>query len=315
MRYLRNEKSIQINGSVQKRELKNNGYYHGYKGYRFYKKPNNQFQFVDYGQISSIIEFDNDLKALLYPFIMQIETALKNYVLEVIIKNTQSDKFTDAYSLLTAYNDYPKYSENYRFYMQKRLFIRNKIYSTLSSDFHHNQIVQHFYSSDRPVPIWAIFELISFGDFGTFVMCLQKNIRHDISKELNLNSSYDTKFKLLEDIIFTLKDLRNAVAHNEPIYDVRYSSGKISQDLKNCLMNEIGISVTFKAIVDYFILTGYILNKLQISKPKIYKMLDSFKNSCMIFYRKVNDGSIYFKIVQTDAFEKLDKMKLYLKNN
>ena len=34
MRHLR-ENGVQINGSKQKRQLINTGYYHGYKGYRF----------------------------------------------------------------------------------------------------------------------------------------------------------------------------------------------------------------------------------------------------------------------------------------
>lgn len=35
MRHLR-ENGIQIHGSKQKRQLINTGYYHGYKGYRFF---------------------------------------------------------------------------------------------------------------------------------------------------------------------------------------------------------------------------------------------------------------------------------------
>ncbi len=36
MRHLR-DNGIDINGSKQKRQLINTGYYHGYKGYRFFK--------------------------------------------------------------------------------------------------------------------------------------------------------------------------------------------------------------------------------------------------------------------------------------
>ena len=35
MRYMRVKKHISISGSAQKRKLRNMGYYHGYKGYRF----------------------------------------------------------------------------------------------------------------------------------------------------------------------------------------------------------------------------------------------------------------------------------------
>ena len=36
MRHLR-DNEIQISGSIQKRQLMNTGYFHGYKGYRFFK--------------------------------------------------------------------------------------------------------------------------------------------------------------------------------------------------------------------------------------------------------------------------------------
>ena len=82
MRYLRNQKGISISGSSQKRKLMNIGYYHGYKGYRYIRKPNNKIPFTDFNELLAIYEFDAKLKFLLYPFVMQIETALKNYVLE-----------------------------------------------------------------------------------------------------------------------------------------------------------------------------------------------------------------------------------------
>lgn len=40
MAYMRDEKKINIYGSLQKRQLRNMGYYHGYKGYRYCGSPN-----------------------------------------------------------------------------------------------------------------------------------------------------------------------------------------------------------------------------------------------------------------------------------
>ena len=41
MRHLRNS-GIAIEGSTQKRQLMNTGYFHGYKGYRFFKHSGNR---------------------------------------------------------------------------------------------------------------------------------------------------------------------------------------------------------------------------------------------------------------------------------
>ena len=36
MAYMRNEKGIEINGSLDKKKLRYMGYFHGYKGYRYH---------------------------------------------------------------------------------------------------------------------------------------------------------------------------------------------------------------------------------------------------------------------------------------
>lgn len=98
MMYLRDEKNIQIKGSSQKRKLMNMGYYHGYKGFRYIGKPSNQVKYTDFDELYAVYDFDSKLKALFYPNVMFIETALKNYVLEVIVSETNSSNFTDVYN-------------------------------------------------------------------------------------------------------------------------------------------------------------------------------------------------------------------------
>ena len=65
MRHLR-ENGIAISGSVEKRQLRNFGYYHGYKGYRFFITSNKKIPFVKYSEIIATIKFDSQLKALFY---------------------------------------------------------------------------------------------------------------------------------------------------------------------------------------------------------------------------------------------------------
>ncbi len=43
MRHLR-ESGIDISGSLQKRQLINTGYFHGYKGYRFFKNTQKNYR-------------------------------------------------------------------------------------------------------------------------------------------------------------------------------------------------------------------------------------------------------------------------------
>ena len=49
-------------------------------------------------------------------------------------------------------------SIDYKKAINKRMGLRNKIYSIISRDYGKRFIVNHYYDNDRPLPIWAIFE-------------------------------------------------------------------------------------------------------------------------------------------------------------
>ena len=83
MKYMREQKNIEISGSVQKRNLRNIGYFHGYKGYRFYKRPEKKFEYANFDEIQAVYDFDMNIKATVYSPLMSLETALKNYCFEI----------------------------------------------------------------------------------------------------------------------------------------------------------------------------------------------------------------------------------------
>ena len=100
MRYLRDKKGISISGSLQKRKLMNMGYYHGYKGYRYINTPSNKVSYTKFEELVSVYDFDAQLKSLFYPCVMLIETAVKNYVLDILVSSTNSESFIVIYNQL-----------------------------------------------------------------------------------------------------------------------------------------------------------------------------------------------------------------------
>ncbi|SET22619.1 Abi-like protein [[Clostridium] polysaccharolyticum] len=100
MRHLR-DSGIAIGGSEQKRQLINTGYFHGYKGYRFFGNNQRRLPFTSYNEVYATIQYDSDLKALLYGKMMYIETAVKNIALESILVNADSESIQS--SLANAY--------------------------------------------------------------------------------------------------------------------------------------------------------------------------------------------------------------------
>lgn len=90
MKHLR-DTGIEISGSAQKRRLINTGYFHGYKGYRFFGNSQKPLPFCSYDEVYATIQYDSKLKALFYEKIMFIETAVKNIALESILEKAQSE--------------------------------------------------------------------------------------------------------------------------------------------------------------------------------------------------------------------------------
>ena len=122
MRYLRDQKGIAISGSAQKRKLMNIGYYHGYKGYRYINTPSKKVAYTKFEEVVSVYDFDSQLKSLFYPSVMLIETAVKNYVLDILVSSTNSENFIDIYNQLL--DNYKMFSTKGKIY--KNTFERQK---------------------------------------------------------------------------------------------------------------------------------------------------------------------------------------------
>ena len=88
MRHLRC-RGITIGGSTEKRQLRNTGYFHGYKGYRFFGTSKNKIPFTTFSEVYATIQYDSKLKALLYDKIMSLfeeigESLWKTILLKVL---------------------------------------------------------------------------------------------------------------------------------------------------------------------------------------------------------------------------------------
>lgn len=313
MKHLRDDHNISIEGSLQKQKLRNIGYYHGFKGYRYISTPNNRIQYRDFEEIIAVNNFDMKLKTLFYPKIMFIETALKNYVLEVIIKESKSSSVGKIYeTLLTDYKSCNVGSKNYKEKMKKRLEIRNTIYKTLAFNYSKGvKTVTHFYDSEKSVPIWAVFENINLGDFGNFVSCLNSDCRRKIESLLGINIGLDSGFKLLERIIFILKDLRNAIAHNNVIFDTRFKRSNSASQITSYISSAVHINnVSFNSIVDYVVLVGIVLKLMKVSKREINKFILEFQQILDDFYK--SNPNIYISLIPTDTNNKITNLKSFI---
>lgn len=328
--YLQQEKGIKISGAEQIQQFRNMGYYHGYKGYRYIGNARNRVAYENFDQLSAVYEFDAQLKAAFYPCVMQIETALKNYVLEKLLELVHSESFLTIYSLLldnykqysTAGNTYKtakerqKAEDRFKKELKRRLELRNRIYQVQTRAFlDGNPIADHYLRQSESLPIWAIFELLTLGEFGHFVSCLNQDCRIIISKDLGIRVADDTSGILPQRLIYATKDLRNAIAHNDVIFDTRFRSSSIDRQMSNVITNASGIrNITFETITDYVALILYELKLIRSPQMEGLRLLETFSESTEMLYHRV-PVKLFHQIIHTDHHTKVHQLKKYLTNS
>lgn len=294
MRHLR-ENGIAISGSFQKQQLINTGYFHGYKGYRFFISSTNQLPFTSYNEINATIQYDTKLKSLLYGKMMFIETALKNIALNTIMTEIGSSSIYDMYE--QAVNSYKNAPANTstdikKKYQNNKLNLQGSIQNSIAAAYRKdNHKITHFYNNINynEVPLWAIFEILTMGDFGYLLSCLTIDMREKISRAIGINLSCDTYRELLYKYVYALKDLRNAIAHNDVVYDTLFRKIDPSRPMKQCLILEMGLPyINFKTIGDYIILICYYLKLLKASKTEIKALIREFEKITTEYETTVN---------------------------
>lgn len=319
MKHLR-ESGIDIKGSSQKQLLVNIGYFHGYKGYRFFKTSSLKLPFKNFNEVYATNMYDNKLKKLFYDKVMFIETATKNIALQCIMEEIKSENIQDMYEKVVASykNSLDKYSvEQRRKAQQNKLKLQGNVQGYIINGYRNqNPQITHYYESANysSIPLWALFEVIMMGDFGFLLSCLTFNMRDTISKRMNLNVSSDTNRELIYKYIYVLKDLRNAIAHNAVVFDTRFNRISPSKAMKKTLELEIGLPyINFKTIGDYVILITYYLILLKIRKKDINKFIHDFE-SIILWYKEEVDSSVSNLVIHPDIELHLEILKKYVKN-
>lgn len=313
IKYLRNHHHITVK-SNQAQSLRNIGYYHGYKGYHFIRTPNQRIPFSSLDEVIALNKFDMQLKTIIYPKVMFIENALKSYVIETVLHDCHSENLDTIFNKsITDYKSYTPGSQQYHKQYAKRMTLKGKINNALLRDYSNKkQTVNHFFNADQPIPIWAIFESLTSGEFGTFFACSNSNVKLKTSSILHLPSNIDTDGKITEYIIYAIKDLRNAVAHNNTIFDTRFQTSTINNRLVVLLETEVGITgLDFKYIYAYIVLITYVLRKMGETKTSCKHFITEFID-CTDSLRKQISPNICNQILGTQQRAHLRQLQNFI---
>lgn len=119
-----------------------------------------------------------------------------------------------------------------------------------------------------------------------------------------LDVSIDTNRNLLSIMLYTIKSLRNSVAHNNIIFDTRFKDRKISPVLKKWIEKETSIhNITLYSLIDYIIIVCCLVKRVDFSSTRAKKLVHAYKNQNQILQNSVAPA-IYAQIIQKKRHSK-----------
>lgn len=247
---------------------------------------------------------------------MFIETAVKSIALERIMKDANSKNIQDMYKTVVAgYSNLPAgaNADEKKKAQANKLKLESNIQNCLSRAYGQGNVkITHFYNNQiyGDVPLWALFEIITLGDFAYILSCLTYDIRDHITSDLGMRvSSTDTNRELIYKYLYLLKDLRNAIAHNSVVFDTRFRNFDPTSAMKTNLKNEFSLPyLNFKTIGDYVILICYYLVLLKVSKTEIKAFIRDFEKVTQNYQKAVAEN-VARMVIHPDLQSRINILK------
>lgn len=244
---------------------------------------------------------------------MFIETSLKSHAIETCIELCSSD-FLEVYDkLLDKYKKYPINSEKYKRTLKANHNFRNIAFTCISERYirecqsqgEKNKMITHYQNKGKQIPLWAILEILTLGQFGILVQTMNDKTSIKLADNLNVfYSNTDENGRLVETLVFFFRDLRNAVAHNSIIFDCRFMESNPPKKIKRFVMEETGIQANFKHFDDFIVLLVVFLLKLEYTQKEMKHMISGYVNNTERLRKKV-PIEIYNKILGTQTNKKM----------
>lgn len=169
-------------------------------------------------------------------------------------------------------------------------------FSTIDKEKRNNDpiVMHHISNYDAKLPIWALFDKLSFGAFLSFLQILKYEVKVDTFEDIFC--SYKTYYNLADygyvksytDYLTIIKFMRNRVCHHDRILDYKHRFTPADNKYRNIFMqqfenkheNEMYLSDIGK-------LMGCFLNKEEYKKfrQRYKELVNRCKNDMPLAYR------------------------------
>ena len=164
--------------------------------------------------------------------------------------------------------------------------------------------INHYTTNYTTIPLWVLMPQLDFGTTAYFFKCSQKDIQSKIAKDMKFefieeNSEFNDKYiftgEALSDIIFFMNSFRNICAHNERLYDHRFTN---NNNINNFIVHE-HYRLNFNyGLFDLILVLKFFITQLE------YSALKSLLTHSLAFLSLNVDESDFIKILNKMKFPK-----------
>ena len=185
--------------------------------------------------------------------------------------------------------------------------------------------INHYTTNYNTVPLWVLMPQLDFGTTAYFFKCSKKDIQSKIAKDMKFefieeNPEFNDKYiftgEALNNIIFFVNSFRNICAHNERLYDHRFTNNNIN----NFIVHEHYHLKFNYGVFDLILILKFFITQLE------YSALKSLLTYSLAFLSLNVDESDFIKILNKMKFPKnweeileikedLQKAKEFYQNN
>lgn len=283
MKYLRDNKSIECKGSVDKQILLRNGYFNLINGYKspFVLKVDEDGNHTYIGSTSikhfeAVKHFDDELRHILLKHITNVEEEIRTLI------GHKFDYVNDCGK--TEWYEVDSYNPNTK--TQDKIKVIASCYNEINRS--KQSYVAHYLNQHNSIPTWVFVKVINFSTFIDFLSICKPDVINSICTLYSVYDIYgNTNPKLLISMLHWLRKIRNACAHNERIYGISRNNGRVNQPYITFLSN----SKTYtnhrtQQIIDLIIYLRYFMQD-----KEFHDFIKQIKNLFAILQSQLNKNA------------------------
>ncbi len=279
------------------------GYFNLVNGYKnpFVEKhdENKKHKYIDGVTVTDLLlvkEFDSKLRQLFLKAITRVEEEVRTVFTQTFTFENNEDPFawkdTNSYDL----GDINK---------------GNKLVSELVEEITNSKktYVQHSISNNEDAPTWIVFKCIFFSKLNYIIRNSKRECKRVLCDVYNLPTTKG--FNSLYSSLYWLKEIRNACAHNERIYDI------CSDDKNNrnkALFITFGLPKSYTRNVDKLrLIDGVVMLKYYL-EPNEFRELVIKLQECFIKLKEKISINSYDHIRVRSGIKNLDVLVKLIEN-